>query len=161
MTETRMGLGGKQCAVCVHSTAVQWSPCVQLYCTVQARPHRLRCDQSQSRPVRRQTPASEQTSETGRHWTLDRQLRPLTCSIISSENLSQFEHKASCLFSLAVGFSDLLQVEQELLYTIVTLVQCLPQRLMMKNRKSPKFRGPPGPGLSRDHTQNQKQTKVQ
>ena len=64
---------------CVHSTAVQWSPCVQLYCTVQARPHRLRCDQSQSRPVRRQTPASEQTAETGRHWTLDRQLRPLTC----------------------------------------------------------------------------------
>ena len=51
---------------------------VQLYsghrvykCT--GRPHRLRCDQSQSRPVRRQTPASEQTSGPGRHWTLDRQ----------------------------------------------------------------------------------------
>ena len=71
--------GSGRKAGCVHSTAVQWSPGVQ--CST-GRPHRLRCDQSQSRPVRRQTPASEQTSGPGRHWTLDRQTllayRPLS-----------------------------------------------------------------------------------
>ena len=64
--------GSGRKAGCVQCTAVQWSPGVQ--CST-GRPHRLRCDQSQSqsRPVRRQTPASEQTSGPGRHWTLDSQ----------------------------------------------------------------------------------------
>ena len=64
-----MGLGGK---LGVYS--VQLYSGHRVYSAVQAAPTgsgvtRVR---AQSRPVRRQTPASEQTSGPGRHWTLDR-----------------------------------------------------------------------------------------
>lgn len=65
-----MGLGGKLGVYTVQLYSGHRVYSVQ--CST-GRPHRLRCDQSQSRPVRRQTPASEQTSGPGRHWTLDRQ----------------------------------------------------------------------------------------
>ena len=67
-----MGLGGKLGVYSVQCTVYSGH---RVYSAVQAAPTgsgvtRVR---AQSRPVRRQTPASEQTSGPGRHWTLDSQ----------------------------------------------------------------------------------------